>query len=165
MKIVVQDGTRVGDIKTALGHAMDLSPFTCEVRIKSEKIVTLHNIRLKHKKRYCGSHPNFCEVEGGRMGTWLEGADWVAFNDLLNDVLDILDVKANVSSTICILRKGKLRRIHYGSHETGLVNQPYEWNRDEDDSNYEYHCLGGAPDSTFPDGTPGMYIRVRNIYV
>lgn len=138
--------------------------FTCEPEVAEDRgrYVKIRNIRLKQKKPYCGNHP--AECVGGlfgaerthRKGTWLEGLDWVEFNDHLNDLLDSLYVSANIKSSVCILRKGRRRRTHYGMYQQGMFNQ---WKMDEPDDCYEDFCGQAAPMSEWPWGTPGEYHR------
>ena len=125
--------------------------------------VCLSNFRLKEKKPYCGNHPNGCEFGGGRKSrdktmAYLEGTDWVSVNDAINDLLDMLDIEADASTSVCIVRKGKLRRIYYGSHRQG--NQ-WQWDMDADEEDYWDYCGKGltAPDSDYPVDTPGIYTR------
>jgi hypothetical protein len=145
----------------ALIKAIDESRFTVRFitkRGKRVKHLKLHEIRLRDKKAYCGNHPAACEIGGGshRKGPWLEGADWVEFNDLVNDVLDGLHISANVHTAVCIVRKGKRRRIRYGYFRH--FNQT-QWERDEDEDGYEDYLGTWAPNSIFPMGTPGLYLR------
>lgn len=135
------------------------SRFTCEPEIIDDRgrYIKIRMIRLKQKKAYCGNHPNECLVAGShRKGVWLEGLDWVEFNDLINDLLDEMHVSANVKTAVCILRKGTMRRTHYGSHQQGMF---WQWNMDEHESHYEDWCDLKAPCSTCPEGTPGEYHR------
>jgi hypothetical protein len=84
----------------------------------------------------------------------LEGADWVAFNDMLNDMLDALSVSADVGSSLCIIRKGGARRVEYRGHLLGNGIDS-EWDKDSDF--YESH-LGetNVPRSEYPTDTPGI---------
>lgn len=137
-------------------------------RFKAEVVITgsylsVKQIRLKESKEYCGNHPIACEVTPGnnlRKANYLEGADWVEFNDLLNDVCDWFGVSANIRSAVCIVRKGVARRTHYGYVSTGRINTPWEWSLDEEDKFYLDYCGNFSPDSSFPDGTPGIYDRI-----
>jgi len=126
--------------------------------------LSVKQIRLKESKPYCGNHPIACEVIPGnkvRKANYLEGADWVEFNDLLNDVCDWYCVSANIRSAVCIVRKDVRRRTHYGYASTGRINVPWEWRMDEDDKFYVDYRVKRAPDSSFPDGTPGIYCRIN----
>lgn len=119
------------------------------------------SIRLQEKKDYCGNHPNGCEANvfggRGRRAVFLEGLDWVDFNDRLNDALDVHHTEAWVESGVCVLRRGFERRINYGSHLRGNF---YQWDKIGNvDCDYENYCGDEAPESTYPYGTPGEYLR------
>jgi hypothetical protein len=135
------------------------SRFNCRIEVLSKNRIKLRNVRLDAKKRYCGNHPNACEVQGrGRMGNYLEGLDWVEFNDRINDIFDHLNVEANVYTSVCWIRRGRRRRVCYGSHLNSGFFGTYVWDRDGEDSDYEDYCgTMNAPDSEFPYGTPGEY--------
>jgi hypothetical protein len=125
--------------------------------------VCLSNFRLKEKKPYCGNHPNGCEFGGPKKKAdparnYLEGVDWVSVNDAVNDLLDSLEIEADASTSVCIVRKGRKRRICYGSHHTGTQ---WQWDMDADEENYE-DFMGEwlmAPGSDYPVDTPGIYTR------
>ncbi len=67
-----------------LTQIFDQSRFVARIETRSNKI-TIHDVRLKEKKDYCGNHPFACPVRGferpHKKYKYLEGADWVAFND------------------------------------------------------------------------------------
>ena len=110
-------------------------------------------VRLREKKGYCGNHCGPCRLTGRKHKKmkYLEGADWVSFNDMINDVLDELNVSANVFSSHCIVRKGPRRRMcYYG--ESGL-----EFYKDADREDYSDRRLKGHEGSDFDWGTPGFY--------
>ena len=142
-------------------HVQDV----CTVQYSRKGIeIQLRGIRLKQAKDYCGNHPGPCRAlikkKHGEF-TYLEGADWVAFNNMVNDLLDKLGLVANVSSTTCIVRKGAKRRIVYGMFvfdDFGNV----EWNKDENDSGYK-DCRKTYPTTTlYPVGTPGIETWATN---
>jgi hypothetical protein len=120
--------------------------------------IEIRNVRLVDSKLYCGNHPNECEIGGQkpRKGNFLEGTDWVDWNDRLNDALDELNAEANVRSAACIMRKGAKRRVNYGSHMQGRF---WQWDLDTNDNGYEDWRGEIAPPSNFPIGTPGEYLR------
>lgn len=61
--------------------------------------VDLGKLRLTSPKPYCGQHPGECLVGGPRKrSTHLEWEDWIALNGLVNDVLDSLEVSADVTT-------------------------------------------------------------------
>jgi hypothetical protein len=81
---------------------------------------------------------------------YLEGTDWVVFNDRINDVLDRLNVNAYAASAFCVIRRGRLRRLDYFQGRRGN-----EWARVG--RYYENYCGQVAPPSDYEDGTPGLY--------
>ena len=158
--IITLKGTNpdIGLIESHINKSINHdSRFTVHTQFLSPRRMKLYDVRLKEKKRYCGNHPNSCEVEGGRMGKYLEGLDWVEFNDRINDVLDNLHVSARVYTAVCELRRGFERRHNYDSHIINEWRGLYEWDKKGEDSDYEDYCGRFAPDSTYPFGTPGEY--------
>jgi hypothetical protein len=145
-------------------YILETSRFTANVSTDDTSrrdVVKIDTVRLKTSKAYCGNHPNACENGGTReeeqphrRSRYLEGADWVEFNDLINDLLDALELDGRFESALLIMRKGRERRTHYGSTRIG---RQFQWNKDEDSDEYQDFCGKLAPDSTFPDGTPGIY--------
>lgn len=134
-----------------------------------DHIIWVTTIRLKTKKDYCGSHPGACQrphVADHRRTTHLEGADYVEFNDRINDVLDAQGLWADVSSAACIVRMANCRRISY--EMTDLVpGQNSEWTYVGDPTS-DYLCcfdnVGEAPPSRFPLYTPGIYHTKQKQY-
>ena len=118
--IVCPKRVTVSKIYIALNAAMLKSRFTARIENHLSNI-TIHDIRLIQSKDYCGNHPLPCPVRPWQPhkdhihSRCLEGADWVAFNDMLNDVLDKLQVSANVASSLVIIRKGVMRCVQYNS--------------------------------------------------
>lgn len=171
MKVLIQDGTHASQVRFAILMELEHSRFECDVRTTANsKGVTIHMIRKREAEPYCGSHPAECEVGTVRYAKgqepkapkakFLEGLDWVEFNDRLNDALDKIACDANASSAICIIRKGILRRTHYGFHvENNGGRDTNEWNKDEDDGHWQNWCGEVAPASSYPQGTPGSYER------
>ncbi len=128
-----------------------------------QQIVKIEQVRLRVGKEFCGNHPAACEVGNPthRKGAYLEGADWVQFNDELNNILDRMGVSARVESAQVILRKGPLRRTHYG-HRYPSAGRNAEWKRGSDrewDWQNHRYAKKNLPVSTFDEGTPGMYRR------
>jgi hypothetical protein len=169
MKISIKDkNVDPGNLALVIQNHINLnSRFTCDVILPGKTIIKLKNIRLRESRKYCGNHPNACEIGGApsRSAKYLEGADWVEFNDMINDILDALEVTANVATAVCKVRKLNRRRVHYGSHMQGFN---WQWNMDEDDYFYVDWNNSPAPNSTYPYGTPGIYERkddwVREMY-
>jgi hypothetical protein len=161
VRISIKDKTtEIGQLAVLIQRHIDNeSRFTAEVDIIGKTVIKIRNIRLVESRKYCGNHPNECEFPGApsRKAKYLEGADWVEFNDMINDILDALRVNANVATAVCIVRKGEKRRIYYGSHMRGHF---WQWNRDDGEHAYEYFILDeDSPNSEFPFGTPGVYER------
>lgn len=137
-----------------------------EVLTVKHRMVSIKRVRLRKSKEYCGNHAKACERPGKkeRKGTWLEGADWVEFNDRLNNLLDSLNVSAQVASAKgvgCIIRKGAHRRVYYWSDTFVGVqgNGEWRWNYDEATPD-AYMSHSGSPEphwSKFPPGTPGIH--------
>lgn len=113
-------------------------------------IVELREIRLKEPKPYCGNHAGPCLIERPhRKARYLEGLDWVEFNDLVNSVLDRLHIPADVASSACTIRKGLKRRVVYEGGPNG------DWDKTGRSQDYEDWCGKDAPSSNYPMGTPG----------
>lgn len=158
MKISKIKNASASDVALAIRADLYDSRFIAYVSEDLRGNVKLSQIRLKSSKEYCGNHPSACEVGNPkhRKARYLEGADWVEFDDMLNDLLDQMGVSANVASSMCILRKGTFRRTEY-SNGPRQGNGNYTWAKD-DPASYEDWCgKEGAPRSAFPEGTPGIY--------
>lgn len=74
---------------------------------------------------------------------------------MLNDVLDALNVSANVASSLCIIRKGALRRTEYHGHKLGN-GLDSEWNKDTDAQYYVDRRNRITSRSLYPKDTPGI---------
>lgn len=166
MEAIILDDTNGAIMASNIRNAFRDSRFTLDVGfevrgVRMERhVLKIKNVRLKDPKKYCGSHPYACDIDRGRRSRYLEGADWVEFNDLLNDVFDLHEVSANISSSVCKIRKGRKRRMDYDGHAEWVGNRVfYEWDKDTDEDCYEDWCGKIAPNSTFPEGTPGIYSR------
>lgn len=142
-----------GEIRNALNQ----SRFTAEVRVKPNRIEIGGydgGVRLREKKGYCGNHPNACVLQRKhKTMNYLEGADWVGFNDMLNDVLDNLKISADVASTHVIIRKGPARCIEYTSHPLGGFGH-FDW--DKDSGQFRDRRGRKSKPSKYPYGTPGI---------
>ena len=119
------------------------------------RVIQLRGVRLHAKKHYCGNHAYDCQlVNPGRDESrrkrmaYLEGRDWVAFNDMVNDVLDRLRISAYVGSSLVTVRTGDKRCVEYFAD----LDFGGEWKRL---GRYESWCGRRAPRSKFPEGTPG----------
>lgn len=140
-------------------HALQVqgafSRFTFEAeRLQGKKVhrVAVRNVRLRQSKPYCGNHAGPCKINPlfdspHRKMKCLEGADWVAFNDMVNDVLDSMGVNAvRVASSVCIIRRGLERCIEYLEGKNGdfLKEGVYA------------NCIGQSVKAAYPNGTPGI---------
>lgn len=137
---------------------------------RSKPGIKIENVRLRNKKDYCKQHPGPCPINPffpvapkHWRATYLEGADWVGFNDGLNDVLDRLHVDADVFSfnresraRKFFIRKGKERRHSY-FEEYPVLGRPEiaGWIAGDKDDFGDY-CGVAAPRSSYTHGTPGF---------
>ena len=142
------------NLKNSLIAYFEDSRFTFTVDYEERKgrvEYKLRSIRLKNPKPYCGNHPNACETTNGktRKSKFLEGADWVQFDDMLNDWADEILLSATIKSTACLIRKGKERRVEY----SGSNGQ--EWDYEGVYKDYTLVCP--HPKSSYPLNTPGSY--------
>lgn len=151
--ITFKPGQRIVDLYFNLSSIISKSRFTCRIENKLNKL-TFHDIRLLASKEYCGNHPEECKgpERTERKMRFLEGADWVAFNDMVNDVLDDMCVSANVASSICAIRIGYERCVDYSS-SPNYINQNSRWARY---GRYEDFCGQPHPKAKYPEGTPGI---------
>lgn len=131
----------------------------------------IKNVRLKKKKDYCGQHPNACVVipwlapRKHKRTTYLEGADWVAFNDMLNDLCDEHNIEANIWSTskefrgrMHIRREWRKRLAVYRSYAMPREDVTF-WGWDVQNPSGDYANRFGCsnvPRSSYPEGTPGI---------
>lgn len=149
--IKLKDSSQTDKVYKAILKELSKSRFTSEVSNNQNKI-QFSQVRLRESKGYCGNHSGPCRLTGQKHHKmkFLEGADWVGFNDMLNDILDKLSIEANVASSHCVIRKGFERRYRYTGVDGG------EWNKDE--PCYLNNCGKGPLLSTFPIGTPGLAV-------
>lgn len=158
MKISKIEGADQGTIIDAIYSNLCDSRFTAEVTRDGFKNIKISQVRLREKKPYCGNHAKACErphVGKHKRADYLEGADWVEFNDRLNDVLDKLGVSAKVESGVCNLRKGDLRRTYYDANT--FAGQAWQWDKYGLDHQYTNGIDRTVKPSGFPMGTPGIY--------
>lgn len=140
-----------GALAGVVEHWLSKSRFTASVETGKGR-VKLRTIRLKIAKPYCGNHAFLCPFDGRRKrrATFLEGADWVDFNDQLNDLLDSLEIDAIVASSVCTIREGRNRRVSYDADF-----QTRAWYKIGPTADY---CGKRAPASNFP-ASQGLYTR------
>lgn len=158
MKIKLQDGVQVAVVLNRLEQYLAESRFTAQLDTDYTTIVIL-KVRLRESKPYCGNHAGPCQIntlvgpQPHMRLRYLEGLDWVSFNDMLNDCLDALNIEAKVWSMICNIRKGRLRRTEY----SGGWDNGGEWAKNPSFSYWEDYCgRTDAPRSDYPSGTPGL---------
>jgi hypothetical protein len=156
MKISKIKNITTDDLVVALVSHFNSSRFVVDVS-QTKGTVDLKRVRLKESKHYCGNHPKACDLNGvkHKKAAYLEGADWVEFNDRLNGVLDRLNVSALVSSSVCNIRQGLARRIVYDAKTRNA--HAWVWDKIGEAGHYSNCCGGSAPRSSFPEGTPGIY--------
>lgn len=133
--------------------------FTCETESISQNRFKIHQVRLKDSKQFCGSHPYACEIGTSRRAKYLEGADWVEFNDYINDIFDEENVSAWIRTSVCEIRMGRSRRTVYDGEMNNPSRNEYRWFFKAEPHQYEDWCGEVAPNSKFPEGTPGLYER------
>lgn len=117
--------------------------------------VQLLTVRLRESKPYCGNHAGPCQIQGPhkphRKSKCLEGSDWVAFNDMVNDCLDklgmVCDVEVGGGRFYICLRKDGKRRIDYFGPGGGEFN-PF--------GTYEDRRYEKSGPSSLVAGTPGI---------
>jgi len=143
---------------TAITTAVNESRFQCVVSSPYRTTLKILDVRLRERKLYCGNHPASCEIGNHKekKARFLEGADWVEFNDLLNDQMDRLSLWCNIDSSSVRIRKGFERRILY-SHLYPRAFGNAEWVRYGEDEDYGDYCGKAPPEAEFPEGTPGRY--------
>lgn len=123
-------------------------------------------VRLRRKKYYCGQHAGPCQIspffeKKHKLASWLEGADWVAFNDMLNDLCDKYRISANIWSEResvgrLYLRQWSARCNYYGGdHQRG---QHWQGNKDtlSEFTTDHFGVAEPAERSDFEEGTPGI---------
>lgn len=160
MKISKIKNIDIDELVVAIVSHFNDSRFSVDVS-QSKGDIYLKMVRLRQTKEYCGNHPKGCEATGGpkhKKAAFLEGADWVEFNDRLNTVLDRLHVSAVVSSSVVNLRQGLARRIVYDAKTRNA--HAWVWDKFGEAGHYANYCGGDAPRSSFPIGTPGIYESV-----
>jgi hypothetical protein len=170
-----------------LRQAVEASRFTARVSVAAFRswerqiwAVRIEVVRLRNRKLYCGQHPGPCVVnpflgiKKHPNSARLEGADWVGWNDGINDVLDRLNLDANawsanreaakpgrkgnlVGVSRYFIRKGRCRRILYDAefHTNSVGNTFAHWTEGHD-CDYEDYCGQMAPRARYEDGTPGL---------
>ena len=161
IKLSKENLTLPADILAMLKERLAISRFLVDgITFKESKrgaAITLGKIRLRVAKHYCGNHPLPCPVRPGgerphKHTTHLEGADWVAINDMVNDILDLHSASASVYTSLVIIRKGPARCMEYKPYSLNGIDN--EWVRD---SGCFANCIGKIEvHAKYPAGTPGI---------
>ena len=170
-------------IAQLLADAIERSRFTAQIEAANYSpkhkfakggIIEIKGVRKRQRSDYCGNHPGECVINPfverpHKKHTFLEGSDWVEFNDIVNDLLDALTVAADVYSEPLetkgrlYIRLGRERAVHYNHVDFfgayGL--QGRAWAGGKGAHRHEDWCGRRAPWATFIDGTPGDYDRDR----
>lgn len=173
MFIRLKDLVRSVSVLRMLRAKLEKSRFTAHVselynHPRHRYVIEVRNVRLRERKEYCGQHPCACPVlpflKRHQTGRWLEGADWIGFNDMLNDVLDRCAVSADVwsynreaGSGKYFIRRDEKRRTRYMEAVIeGIDILAFRWDITFDPLDFEDYCGRKAPRSDFPYGTPGL---------
>lgn len=115
--------------------------------------INISTIRLKKAKQYCGNHAGPCLLTfelPKKKYKYLEGADWVEFNDTINDFLDKKKLSAVVESAEVRVRLNNMRRVYYSDNGYGV------WNKYGHADDYECGFKENLQ-TVFTYGTPGIY--------
>lgn len=88
----------------------------------------LHKIRLKLAKPYCGNHAGTCPVGTPKPKMiFLEGEDWIEFNNFINKQLKNID--ADVYSSELEIRRRLTPRVNYHIDINSKDGRDYaKWN-------------------------------------
>ena len=156
----IVSGQSVDDIAAYINATLAGSRFTAAVTTK-KKSVEIRNVRLTYRKDYCGNHPLPCPVRAIHrkhpVNRLLEGADWVGFNDMLNNVLDGIGCVCDCASSHVVIRKAGARCVRYDAQalSNGIDN---EWVKNS--GAFKNYIGKRAPRSRYPAGTPGFATSV-----
>lgn len=153
----ITSGEQVEDIATMIRKTLAGSRFTAEVTTPTTKRVEIRTVRLTYHKDYCGNHPLPCPVRAfskpHKKTRQLEGADWVGFNDMLNDLLDAIGCVCDCASSHVIIRKSGARCMRYDAQTLNGIDS--EWKRNS--GVFENHIGNNRnAHAEFPQGTPGF---------
>lgn len=126
-------------------------------RSRLAAMISITCVRLCESRPYCGNHAGPCRIKGEHKNSkakFLEGGDWVEFNDKLNDLLDRVGggLCANVASSTLVLRKGPRRRIVYAA----ISPDHGDWVKNAEAQHYADYRKSRAPRSLAEAGTPGL---------
>lgn len=156
---IIVNAAVAAKVRNRLEAFLERSRFTVrcidyKARGGNQTAIELREIRLREKKDYCGQHAGPCLLNERRHREYhyLEGLDWVAFNDMVNDLLDQMNLEADVTSSACRVRRGGARRINYGMHDVRVG----VWDKNGDTDDYLDCRRKKATPTTSASGTPGI---------
>lgn len=162
-----------GDVRYIVMKMVEASRFTlradCDTLRKNYHGVKVTEVRLKKAKDYCGQHPGPCVNFGfgerkHRKHKFLEGLDWVGFNQMVNDTFDRLKIDCDVFSFNremrgggkYYIRKGTLRRLKYPYESVNGIFQLWlPGTVEEDFVDYNGKEPPAIPWYVLDAGTPG----------
>ncbi len=172
MHIKPRDHRQCPQLADAVRSWLVDSRFTADVHVECStrlgRTVKIEHIRLRVKKGYCGAHPGPCQTDlffdrPHMVAHYLEGSDWIGYDEGINDLLDRLEIDANVwtynqesTSGRYYIRKGRRRRLVYGmvTRNDGIRTFNH-WERVATKDEYADYCGKIAPRAEYPSGTPG----------
>lgn len=85
---------------------------------KTQPGVKVTEVRLRNAKHFCGQHPGPCPVLFGgprphRKHKFLEGLDWVGFNQMFNDLMDRKKIDCDFFSYNREMRGGDIANLRH----------------------------------------------------
>lgn len=145
-------------------HVLELEDGIFRGATTKRRSLRIVGVRLKRKKFYCGQHAGPCRNTIRRrhpLASYLEGADFVGFNDMLNDLCDKYSIEADIWSTReslgrLYLRRGRSRCVYYECDY--ITGRHWHANKNVSTSFTDHHfgIKTPAERSEFTDGTPGI---------
>jgi hypothetical protein len=140
-------------------------------RFKGGQIQIL-GVRLKKPKPYFGNGP-FANNDPMKRRGWnrkadpvvaklsfLEGLDWIEFNDELNNFCDHFFLRADIASARCVIRRGQLRRVRYES--TQIMGHHNIWRVRSGPEGYICSCESPIVPFSTTNGEPSGFYKMLN---
>jgi hypothetical protein len=165
MHLRPHDAGLLPTLRQALVDRFALSRFVVRECYLRRREVVVKGVRLRHKRDYCGQHPGPCVAtpfpRPHRRSSCLQGADWVGFNRLINDLCDEGGWAVDAWSTSTEfsgkmrIRLGTRRRTRYGSEYAGPFGRQVWQAFGDEEEDFADRCGGKAPPEVYPEGTPG----------